>query len=820
MSTLTTPMPPSPSAPPSPKPPTSAEALANAEKQVTELTRTLARTREELSAAYLTRDTLGEALRRALRSPQWRWGRLGFFWSRLTGRLRVTSEKLVPMTTFGAYHRDGAGWAGTGMPLFLVPVTPIVGWARLRATIHSSVASRAVVYFDTGSGFHQEEHLVLGRVAGETVIDRMVPLRRPTYLIRFDAVQAGCEWRVEQFSLEPMSMLAFNAMAVLGNARKMIFGGGSHRPSILLGLKILFTGDFKKFHGQLVSNVESTTAYTNYDLWRKRHALTDADRDRMRAKAAEWGDAAPLISVILPVYNVAEPYLRACIESVVRQTYPKWELCIADDASPAPHVRRVIAEYAAAEPDRIKVAYRSRNGNIAAASNSALELATGSYVAMLDHDDEYAEHALFAVAEAIVADPSIDMVYSDEDKLSPTGGHVDPFFKPDWSPEYFLACMYTCHLSVYRAERVRELGGWRSAFDSCQDYDLALRVVAGGPKVHHIPDVLYHWRVIPGSTAGGADAKPESHLRARAAIENYLDLTGQPGTVEDGPGHGHHRVRYTIKGDPLVSLVIPSASRPVEVRGRPTWFVLECVSSIRRLSTYKNLEIVVIDNHDMSDDLAERLEPLNVRRLHYTDPGTGRFNLARKLNEGAFAARGDHLVLLNDDVEVITPDWIECLLEFGQLGGVGGVGPQLLFPNDTQQHVGVNLLEGNPGHPFYQFPGDHPGYFNSSVVHRNWSAVTGACLMTPAKVYRELGGFSEAFPLNYNDVDYCLRLQERGLRVVYTPYAKLYHHESVSKTGTDVAELEAFKRVWAERVPLDPYYNPNLTMQGCDFRIG
>jgi len=412
------------------------------------------------------------------------------------------------------------------------------------------------------------------------------------------------------------------------------------------------------------------------------------------------------------------------------------------------------------------------------------------------------------------------MVYSDEDKMTPAGRHVDPFFKPDWSPEYFLACMYTCHLGVYRTELVRRVGGWRSAFDSSQDYDLVLRLAATGPKVHHVPDILYHWRTIPSSTASGAGAKPEAHERARQAIANYLDLTGRPGTVEDGPSAGFHRVRYKIQGNPLVSLVIPSACREVEVRGRKTWFVLECISSVRRLSTYANLEIVVIDNHDMSDELAERLAPLDVRRLHYTDPGTGRFNLARKLNEGARAARGEQLLLMNDDVEVITPDWVEALLEFGQWPDIGAVGPQLLFPNDTQQHNGVNLLEGNPGHPFYQFPADHPGYFNSSAVHRNWSAVTGACLMTRADVYRDVGGFSEHFPLNYNDVDYCLKLRERGLRIVYTPYAKLYHHESVSKSGTDEEELAAFKAEWADRVARDPYYNPNLSMQTCDFRVG
>ncbi len=794
-------------------------AVAEAEKKVAELTRTLARTRAEVAAAYLTRDTLGEALRRSLASEAWRWGRPGFMWARALGRLTVGGDRLVPMTGYGAFHRGPErSWHGAGMPLFLVPIVPLVGWVRVRAIIHSSVSSRACLYFDTGSGFHQKEHLELGPVNGETVIDRMVPLRTPTYLMRFDAVQAAGEWRVEHFSLEPMGKLWFNAAAVVGNANRLVKGNGGHRPSPWLGLKLLLAGDVGKFHRQLVSNVESTTAVSEYDLWRKRHALTDDDRQRMRDAIAGWADP-PRISVVMPVYNVAEVYLRACLDSVLAQTYPHWELCVADDASPKPHIRRVLDEYAAADA-RIRVVYRAANGNISAASNSALELATGDYVALLDHDDTLAEHALFAVAERLVADPSLDFVYSDEDKITPAGKHHDPFFKPDWSPEYFLACMYTCHLGVYRTALLRQIGGWRSAFDSCQDYDLVLRLTAQNPKIAHLPDVLYHWRTIPTSTASGGDAKPEAYDRARLALAEHIEQIGRPGTIEDGPTQGFHRVRHTIRGDPLVSLVIPSACREVEVRGRKTWFVLECVGSIRRLSTYKNLEIVVIDNHDMSDELAERLAPLGVRRLGYTDPGGGRFNLARKINEGARAARGEQLVLLNDDVEVITPDWVESLLEFSQWPDIGGVGPQLLFPNDTQQHNGVNLLEGNPGHPFYQFPGDHPGYFNSSAVHRNWSAVTGACLMTRADVYRSVGGFNEQFPLNYNDVDYCLRVRERGLRIVYTPYAKLYHHESVSKSGTDEEELASFKAEWADRVPRDPYYNPNLTLQTCDFRIG
>jgi O-antigen biosynthesis protein len=327
---------------------------------------------------------------------------------------------------------------------------------------------------------------------------------------------------------------------------------------------------------------------------------------------------------------------------------------------------------------------------------------------------------------------------------------------------------------------------------------------------------LYHWRTIPTSTAANTGAKPEASQRAERALKEHLKSTNRPGRVVPGPSDGFHRIRFDIKGNPLVSIVIPSACREIELHGRKTWFVLECVASIRRLSTYKNIEIVVLDNNDMSDALSDALAPYDVRKVPYTEP----FNLARKMNTGGYAAKGEHLILLNDDIEVITPDWIEAMLEFSQWDDIGVVGAQLLFPNDNQQHNGVNLLEGNPGHPFYQFPGDHPGYFNSSVVHRNWSAVTGACLMTSKDVYVAVGGFSEQFPLNYNDVDYCLKVRELGKRVVYMPYAKLYHHESVSKDGTDAAELEAFKKEWAERIPFDPYYNPNLTMQTCDFRIG
>lgn len=758
-----------------------------------------------------TREIVGASLRKTFRSWSWRFAVPVRWLAARMGLLSVGLRQLKPVTD--ARRAADGSWVGTGPAQLIVPIGPMKGWARIRAKILSSVRSRAVLYFDTGGSFNAGQSFSLGEVNGHTLIDQIVPLREWTYCLRLDPIQEAGQFVLERFRFEPLSRLRVNGGALVANMRKALFGPRETRPSIKLGLRLLARGQWKVFHRQLMTNSIANGFRGDYSEWLKRHAISRSERELMAKTVAGWKDP-PTISVVVPVYNVAESYLRRCIDGVLRQIYPHWELCIADDASTQPHIRRVLQEYSSGDP-RIKVAYRSTNGNISAASNCALELATGKYVALLDHDDEIAEHALFRVAEAIVNDPSLDMIYSDEDKLSPEGVRHDPFFKPDWSPEYFLACMYTCHLGVYRTEIVRAVGGWRSAYDGAQDYDLVLRIISRNPRIHHIPDVLYHWRTLPSSTASGPDAKPLAYQRAREALENHLQRMGRQGQVQAGPSEGFHRIRYEIVGKPRVSIVIPTACRPIELRGRQNWFLLQCISSIRRLSTYSNVEIIAVDNSNMPGDLAQALKALDVRMMSFTE----RFNLSRKINQGVFAADGEQLILLNDDAEVLTCDWIESMLEYSQWSEVGAVGAQLLFPNDTQQHNGVTVLNGNPGHPFYKFPRDHPGYYFSSQVHRNWSAVTGACMMTRTGVFRDVGGFSEEFPLNYNDVDYCLRLLSRGMRIVYTPYAKLYHHEAVSKLGLQPRELAAFKKAWQARFPRDPYYNPNLTDHACDFRI-
>jgi GT2 family glycosyltransferase len=547
-----------------------------------------------------------------------------------------------------------------------------------------------------------------------------------------------------------------------------------------------------------------------YEKWVTRRRLTATDRSQQR----EWADTLddpPRISILMPTFNTPERFLRLAIESVLRQTYPHWELCIADDGSDQPHVRAVLDEYAARD-ERIKLAPPGRHGGIAAASNAALELATGDYVALLDHDDEIAEHALYRMAKAIVADPAADMLYSDEDKLQPDGKRLRPFFKPDWSPEFFLGCMYTCHLGVYRTKLVREVGGFRPTFDGAQDYDLVLRVVEQTERIVHVPDVLYHWRVVPNSTAAGVGAKPFAHAAGLRALQEHLHRTGRRGRAEVGPSAGLNWVRFDVVGQPTVSIIIPSLCR-TSSDGRPA-LIERCVASINRVSRNRRFEIIVADRHTMPADMEQSLAKAGVKRVTYDSE----FNWSRVNNLAARHATGEHLLFLNDDTEAVDPEWLEAMLEFSQQPQIGVVGAKLVFPDGGLQHVGVTLPGGKPGHPFYGYPAKHPGYYARNLLPHNCAAVTGACLMSRREVFEQAGGFDESFPLNYNDIDYCMKVRRLGYRVVFTPHAKVVHHESVTKSGVFAEELDAFREKWGEAV--DPYYNPNLNPDTFDYRIG
>lgn len=505
----------------------------------------------------------------------------------------------------------------------------------------------------------------------------------------------------------------------------------------------------------------------------------------------------PKISILMPVYNVDARWLSLAIESVHWQLYQNWELCIVDDCSPNEEVRSVLRRWAARDK-RIKVAFRTENGHISAATNDALAMAEGDYVGLLDHDDELTVDALAEVAFYLAENPDADYIYSDEDKIDERGELYGRFYKPDWSPEFILSCGYTTHFSVYRKSVIARVGGFRSTYDGAQDYDLTLRVVSATSKVGHIPKLLYHWRTIASSTALSANAKPYAYISAKAALRDHMHRIGLHGDAADGSIPGYTRAIFEVAGRPTVSIVIPTAGKSVNIGDRRINLIENCVESIRNRSSWPNIEIIVSENGNLSNQTLSSLAGWGARLVSYREP---KFNLAQKLNLSCRHATGEYLILLNDDIEVITADWIEQMLQYQQLPNVGAVGAKLLFPDRTIQHIGVTVIDGRPGHAYYRAPEDSIGHGGICSAVHNVVAVTGACMMTPRALYFNLGGYDEAFDLNYNDVDYCLRLIEAGYRNVVTPFAELWHYESVSRDnsgGVRADELALFRSRWAE----------------------
>jgi GT2 family glycosyltransferase len=565
---------------------------------------------------------------------------------------------------------------------------------------------------------------------------------------------------------------------------------------------------------QVLRRMPSRSAYRR---WAAEHDRRAPER-RAALRAAQAALAyRPRVSILMPVYNTREDWLRQAIRSVLAQAYDNWELCIADDASPDPRVREILREYGSGDP-RILVEYRSTTGHISAATNSALAMASGEFVCLMDHDDLIPEDALYELVARLNRDPALDMVYSDEDKIDLAGRRDDAAIKPDWSPEYLESCMYTAHLALYRASLAREIGGFRTGYDGAQDYDFVLRFTERTDRVAHVPRILYHWRAVPGSTAASMDGKGYVVPSGVRALQDRLARTGRTGTVAQSRYAGCFSVRTRLAATPLVSIVLPTAGRGRVVRGRQVNLVQNCVESLRARTSYPAIEIVAVDNGDLSPPLRARLAELGCRFVTY---GEREFNISKKINLGASAARGEYLLLLNDDIEIVTPDWIEALLEQGTRPGVGAVGAKLLYENDTLQHAGVIRFGGLPDHVRKHFSRHDPGYLFSTIAVRNYSAVTGACMLTPSALFAQAGGFDEAYKINYSDIDYCMRLRERGLRVVYTPHAELYHFESASR-APEVApdEIARFLARWGGAASKDPYYNTDfLNTSPPDFAL-
>ncbi len=557
----------------------------------------------------------------------------------------------------------------------------------------------------------------------------------------------------------------------------------------------------------------------SYSEWIKRYDRLDgASIELLRADISALA-APPRISVIMPTYNADPRWLTEAIESVRNQLYPHWELCIADDASTNEAIRPLLERYAR-EDARIRVAFRSENGHISAASNSALALATSDWIALLDHDDLLAPTALYFVAKAIVEHPCARMLYSDEDKIDSKGLRHDPYFKCDMNIDLFYSHNMICHLGVYQKRLLDEIGGFRVGFEGAQDYDLALRCleVIGAESIVHIPRVLYHWRVHPASTAATGDAKPYAVLAGERALNEHFERRGIDGKVE-AMANGY-RARYRLpEPHPLVTLIIPTRNG---VR-----LLKQCIDSILQKTAYDRYEIIVVDNGSDETATLEYLESLrtvtNLRVIRDERP----FNYSALNNMAVTFANGEIVGLINNDIEVISETWLNEMVSLAIQPGVGAVGAKLLYPDGRIQHAGVVVgIGGVAGHAHKLFSRDSYGYFSRSSLISSFSAVTAACLIVRKSVYEEVGGLNEAdLAVAFNDVDFCLRIREAGYRNVWTPYAELFHHESATRGSEDNPEKVArFNREvsymlsrWGASLNEDPAYSPNLTLEQEDF---
>jgi GT2 family glycosyltransferase len=541
--------------------------------------------------------------------------------------------------------------------------------------------------------------------------------------------------------------------------------------------------------------------------------LQREDVKRVREQIAQF-HYSPLISVLLPVYNSNLKWLRRAILSVQNQLYPRWELCIVDDASTDRKIWPFLQKCGRQDP-RIKLMRRTENGHISAASNDALRLATGDFVALLDHDDELAPMALYFVAQALNENRDLQLLYSDEDKLEEHNRRSEPYFKSDWNPELFLAQNFVSHLSVYRTDLIHRIGGFRIGFEGSQDYDLALRCIEQirPEEIEHLPWVLYHWRAGDQSTASNPTAKPYAQEAARRAVQEHLKRTGIAGTVV--PSHGVYlQTKYAIPNErPMVSIIIPTRDQASALK--------KCVDSIFEKTDYPAYELIVLDNESHDSEALEFLAELTKRDGVRVERIDDAFNYSRLNNHGVELARGSFVALLNNDVEVLDADWLTEMVSRAMQPKVAMVGARLWYPNGTIQHGGVILGAGGiAGHAHIGLRRGEPGYFARAHLAQDVSAVTTACALLKRELYLQVGGFDENLAVTFNDVDLCLRLREAGYRILWTPYAELIHHESASRGFDDsapkqvrfLAEVDYMKSKWGHILQRDPFYNPNLSL--------
>ena len=731
-----------------------------------------------------------------------------------------------PLDRTGTVPRRGWRMTGTDPAFRLAGFDPLPrGLYRLRVDLEGDPERlwRPKLYLDRGDGFDETGarslRLRTAVGAGNGGVEAYFVCDGPVRAIRFDPSELPGTLVMGEIVIER----ARQGLDRLANLARV----GRERVSRPAGLRRIASGAWRHWREGGLRDVRRAVARAardapvpvgpggdGYARWVRLYDTMSEDELARQREVAEVLDDRPLVSVLMPTYNPPGPLLEEAIASVRAQTYDRWELCIADDASTEPHVREIL-ERAAAADLRIKVAFRERNGHICESSNTALDLCEGEWIALLDHDDMLAPNALYEIVRAAAAHPDARLLYSDEDKIDEHGRRSHPYFKSAWNQALMRSHNVVTHLAAYRGDDLRRLRFRTGAgVEGAQDHDLVLRQAdeIGPERIVHIPRILYHWRMHEASTSGSTEAKPYTLEAGCRAIGDHLERIGLKGEVRAVP-IGFH-VAYDRKAyRPLVSVVIPTFNGLDLLR--------TCLESFREITAYRNVEFVVVDNRSDDRETLAYLRKIgrrrNVRVLRDERP----FNYSALNNAAVAACEGELVLFMNNDIEVLDPDWLDEMVSLMADEGIGAVGAKLLYPDRTVQHAGVVVgLGGVAGHVHQHLPAAAAGYMGKALLRQDMSACTAACLLTRRALFEELGGFDEEhLAIAYNDVDYCLKVRAAGLRVVWTPHAELLHHESATR-GSDVApeKVERFRREqssfverWAGVVANDPAYNPNLS---------
>ena len=547
-----------------------------------------------------------------------------------------------------------------------------------------------------------------------------------------------------------------------------------------------------------------------YQIWIEKNEPT---KEELQEQKNTKFKINPKISIIIPMYNTPVNFFEELVDNLIGQTYSNWELCLADGS---PEENKEL-EKIYKKDERIKYKFIGENKGIAGNTNEALSLVTGDFVALLDHDDLLPLFSLYEIVKCINENPDVEFIYTDEDKFEKLGGkRYDPYFKSDFAPDTLRANNFICHFSVFKKELMDKLGGFRSEYDGAQDYDILLRMSEETNKIVHIPKILYHWRVHALSTAkAGGTAKPYAYEAGIKAIQDHINRLGLKGTVEQGNTLGTYKINYEVIGNPKVSIIIPNKDYINTLK--------VCLNSLKKLTTYENYEIIVVENNSEESETFDYYKKIDgkdkIKVVYFPEK---EFNYSKIINFGVKNSTGDYIIQLNNDTELMTPNWIQEMLGFAQREDVGAVGVELFYPDNTIQHAGIIIgIGGVAGHVFKNLPKGIHGYFSKDAMIQNLSAVTAACIMTPKSIYYDVDCMDEKFKVAFNDVDFCLKIREKGKLIVYNPFVQFKHYESKSRGFEDTpekkarfqTEIDRFHDKWQSVLDKgDPYYNINLRL--------